>query len=84
MSFASKTRWSDIYISATSRFLAGAAQFTLSVTLLLSLQTAGMGGLAVSALILSATLPMVVLAPLTGRIADRYDSRLSKAPRSSA
>lgn len=76
MSFASKTRWSDIYISATSRFLAGAAQFTLSVTLLLSLQTAGMGGLAVSALILSATLPMVVLAPLTGRIADRYDSRL--------
>jgi|GEM_PF-1967564 len=76
MSFASKTRWSDVYISAASRFLAGAAMFTVSVTLLLTLQKSGLGGLAVSALILSSTLPLVVLSPITGRLADRYDSRL--------
>ncbi|MFD0556684.1 putative MFS family arabinose efflux permease [Stackebrandtia endophytica] len=76
MSFAPQTRWSDVYISATSRFLAGAAMFTVSVTLLLMLQSSGLGGLAVSALILSSTLPLVVLSPITGRLADRYDSRL--------
>ena len=35
----------------------------------------GHGGLAVSGLLLAASLPLAVLAPITGRIADRADSR---------
>lgn len=50
--------------------------FLAATALTLALQAAGAGGLAVSGLLLAATLPLVVLAPLTGRLADRVDSRI--------
>jgi MFS family permease len=43
--------------------------------LVLVLQEAGHGGTAVSALWVAASLPLAVLAPIAGRIADRFDSR---------
>jgi MFS family permease len=74
-SFADGTRWSDVYTSATCAFLAGTAMFTADFALTLRLQTDGYGGFAIAALIIAATLPLVVLSPVTGRLADRFDSR---------
>lgn len=74
-SFFDGTRWSDVYTAATCAFLAGTAMFTADFALTLKLQSDGYGGLAVAALIICATLPLVVLAPWTGRMADRFDSR---------
>ncbi|THV41887.1 MFS transporter [Glycomyces buryatensis] len=74
-SFLDGTRWSDIHTTAVCAFLAGTAMFTADFALLLRLQTAGHGGIAVASLIICATLPLVVLAPITGRLADRFDSR---------
>jgi MFS family permease len=74
-SFLDGTRWSDVYTAATCSFLAGVAMFTADFALTLRLQTEGYGGFAVAALIICATLPLVLLAPLTGRMADRFDSR---------
>ncbi|THV30268.1 MFS transporter [Glycomyces paridis] len=73
--FTDGTRWSDVYTAATCAFLAGTAMFTADFTLTLRLQSEGYGGMAVAALIIFATLPLVVLAPFTGRMADRFDSR---------
>jgi MFS family permease len=69
------TRWSDVYTAATCAFLAGTAMFTADFALTLKLQSEGYGGMAVAALIICATLPLVLLAPVTGRMADRFDSR---------
>ncbi|MEU5871973.1 MFS transporter [Glycomyces sp. NPDC047369] len=74
-SFADGTRWSDVYTSAACAFLAGTAMFTADFALTLRLQTDGYGGIAIAALIICATLPLVVLSPVTGRLADRFDSR---------
>ncbi|GIF65383.1 hypothetical protein Ais01nite_34180 [Asanoa ishikariensis] len=77
MSFASagSSRWSDVYITAGSRALSMAGDALAATTLALALQDRGAGGLAVSGLWLAASLPLVALAPLTGRLADRFDSR---------
>jgi MFS family permease len=74
-SFLDGTRWSDVYTAATCAFLAGTAMFTADFALTLQLQSEGFGGFAIAALIICATLPLVVLAPFTGRMADRFDSR---------
>jgi MFS family permease len=74
-SFLDGTRWSDVYTAATCAFLAGTAMFTADFALTLKLQSEGYGGMAVAALIICATLPLVALAPVTGRMADRFDSR---------
>ncbi|GAA2145227.1 MFS transporter [Glycomyces algeriensis] len=74
-SFLDGTRWSDVYTAATCAFLAGTAMFTADFALTLRLQTEGYGGIAIAALIICATLPLVLLAPFTGRMADRFDSR---------
>ncbi|WP_205326756.1 MFS transporter [Glycomyces sp. YM15] len=74
-SFLDGTRWSDVYTAATCAFLAGTAMFTADFALTLELQSAGYGGFAIAALIICATLPLVLLAPITGRMADRFDSR---------
>lgn len=74
-SFLDGTRWSDVHTAAICAFLAGTAMFTADFALTLRLQTEGYGGFAIAALIISATLPLVLLAPLTGRMADRFDSR---------
>ncbi|MEV0713839.1 MFS transporter [Asanoa sp. NPDC050611] len=77
MSFTSsdQSRWGDVYITAGSRALSMAGDALAATTLALALQDRGAGGLAVSGLWLAATLPLVALVPLTGRLADRFDSR---------
>jgi MFS family permease len=79
MSFTSaippRSRWSDVYVAAGARGISRCGDFLAATALALALQGAGAGGLAVSGLMLAATLPLVVLVPLTGRLADRVDSR---------
>jgi MFS family permease len=74
MSFTS--RWTDVYVAAGARAVSTCGDFLAATALALALQQTGAGGTAVSALMLAATVPLVVLAPLTGRIADRVDSRI--------
>ncbi|MGW3806554.1 MFS transporter [Micromonospora sp. NPDC005113] len=76
MAFTSdESRWSDVWLAATARGTTICGDFLAATALALALQGAGAGGLAVSGLLLAATLPLVVLAPLAGRLADRVDSR---------
>ncbi|MDG4803484.1 MFS transporter [Micromonospora sp. WMMD980] len=77
MSFTSgASRWPDVWLATTARGLSSCGDFLAATALTLALQSAGAGGLAVSGLLLAATLPLVALAPLTGRLADRVDSRV--------
>jgi MFS family permease len=69
------SRWRDVHIAAAARGISVCGDFLAATALVLAVQGAGGGGFAVSALLLAATLPLVVLAPLTGRLADRADSR---------
>ncbi|GIG91006.1 MFS transporter [Plantactinospora endophytica] len=69
------SRWRDVYLAAGARAVSSCGDFLAATALALALQTAGAGGLAVSGVLLAATLPLVLLAPLTGRLADRVDSR---------
>jgi MFS family permease len=64
-----------VYIASAARGVSVCGDFLAATALVLAVQAAGGGGLAVSALLLAATLPLVVLAPITGRLADRVDSR---------
>ncbi|MEV4654902.1 MFS transporter [Micromonospora sp. NPDC049301] len=76
MSFTpGESRWSDVWLAATARGTTICGDFLAATALALALQGTGAGGLAVSGLLLAATLPLVVLAPLAGRLADRVDSR---------
>ncbi|MEV4462498.1 MFS transporter [Micromonospora echinofusca] len=76
MSFTTDgSRWSDVWLAAGARGTSMCGDFLAATALALALQATGAGGLAVSGLLLAATLPLVVLAPLTGRLADRVDSR---------
>ncbi|RLP94276.1 MFS transporter [Micromonospora sp. BL4] len=70
-----ESRWPDVWLAATARGITICGDFLAATALALALQGAGAGGLAVSGLLLAATLPLVVLAPLAGRLADRVDSR---------
>ncbi|MEV0425230.1 MFS transporter [Micromonospora sp. NPDC050495] len=77
MSFTSgRSRWSDIWLVTAARGISTCGDFLAASALALALQSAGASGLAVSGLMLAATVPLAVLAPLTGRLADRVDSRL--------
>ncbi|MFY1688529.1 MFS transporter [Plantactinospora sp. WMMB782] len=69
------SRWSDVYLAAGSRAVSSCGDFLAATVLALALQSAGAGGLAVAGVLLAAALPLVLLAPLTGRLADRVDSR---------
>ncbi|MEU5961303.1 MFS transporter [Micromonospora parva] len=76
MSFTTdESRWTDVWLAAAARGTTICGDFLAATALALALQGAGAGGLAVSGLLLAATLPLVVLAPLAGRLADRTDSR---------
>lgn len=76
MSFTSgSSRWSDVWLTTAARGISTCGDFLAASALTLALQSAGAGGMAVSGLLLAATLPLVALAPLTGRLADRVDSR---------
>jgi MFS family permease len=69
------SRWRDVHIAATAKAISVCGDFLAATTLVLTLQSAGAGGPAVAAVLLASTLPLVVLAPLAGRLADRVDSR---------
>lgn len=76
MSFASgESCWRDVYLVAGSRAVSVSGDFLAATTLALVLQQGGHGGLAVSGLLLAASLPLALLAPLAGRLVDRADSR---------
>ncbi|MCF0094606.1 hypothetical protein B0E54_03458 [Micromonospora sp. MH99] len=64
-----------MWLAASARGITICGDFLAATALALALQGSGAGGLAVSGLLLAATLPLVVLAPLAGRLADRVDSR---------
>lgn len=81
MSFTSsetvaQTRWRDVWIAASTNLVTGLGTFLVMTTLILAMQEEGHGGLAVSGVIIGEALPVVVLASLTGRLADRIDSRI--------
>ncbi|HEX9999874.1 MAG TPA: MFS transporter, partial [Actinoplanes sp.] len=76
MSFTSVVpRWPDVWVVAIARAVTVCGDFLAATTLALVLQQTGHGGLAVSGLLLAASLPLALLAPVAGRIADRADSR---------
>jgi MFS family permease len=68
-------RWSDVYLMAGARAASRCGDFVAATALVLSLQERGAGGHAVAAVLLAATIPPIVLAPLVGRLVDRLDSR---------
>ncbi|MFI5894240.1 MFS transporter [Actinoplanes sp. NPDC051513] len=69
-------RWADVYLLSITRAVSVCGDFLAATTLALVLQQAGHGGLAVSGLMVAASLPLALVAPLGGRIADRADSRV--------
>ncbi|BAL85436.1 putative MFS transporter [Actinoplanes missouriensis 431] len=74
MSFTT-SRWPDVHLAAAGRGISVCGDLLAATTLALVLQESGHGGLAVSGLLVAASLPIAVLAPLTGRLVDRADSR---------
>ncbi|MFF3853291.1 MFS transporter [Micromonospora sp. NPDC002575] len=76
MSFTpGRSRWPDVWLATAARGISSCGDFLAASTLTLALQSAGAGGPAVAGLLVAASLPLVALAPLTGRLADRVDSR---------
>ncbi|MFD7390909.1 MFS transporter [Streptomyces sp. NPDC059852] len=71
----SRSAWRDVYILAGMRGLSFAGDIAAETAIALQLQAQGAGSYAVMALLLAATVPPVLLSPLTGRFADRFDSR---------
>ncbi|GAA3237306.1 MFS transporter [Dactylosporangium siamense] len=73
MSFTSAR---DVYLLAAARGVSFLGDFTAATAILLALQERGAGGPAVAAVLIASVLPVVVLAPLVGRLVDRVDSRV--------
>ncbi|MGW1889932.1 MFS transporter [Streptomyces sp. NPDC002004] len=71
----SRAAWRDVYFLAGMRGLSFAGDIAAETAIALQLQAQGAGSYAVMALLLAATVPPVLLSPLTGRVADRFDSR---------
>jgi MFS family permease len=79
MSFTSveqRDDWRDVWVAASARAVSLAGDFLAATALVLALQQRGDDGFGVAALLLASTVPMVLLAPVGGRLADRFDSRL--------
>lgn len=70
--------WRDVWILAAAQILSGLGAAVVVTLLILNAQdTGGSGaGIAVAAVVIAAAVPTVLLAPITGRLADRFDSRL--------
>src|SRR5215467_11651334 len=68
-------RWSDLYISAIARAASNCGDMLAATALALILQGRGEGGLAVAGIMLAAALPLMVVGPFAGRLADRVDSQ---------
>jgi MFS family permease len=73
MSFTSPR---DVYLSASARGVSQLGDFLAATSLVLALQARGASSYAVAAVLAAAALPPVVLAPLAGRVVDRFDSRV--------
>ncbi|NJC68688.1 MFS transporter [Planosporangium thailandense] len=69
-------RWRDVRIAALARGASVGGDLLAATALLLALQGRGEGGLAVAAVFVAASAPLALLAPLSGRLVDRVDSRL--------
>jgi MFS family permease len=67
--------WRDVYVLAGMRGMSFAGDIVAETAITLRLQAEGAGSYAVMALLLAATMPPILLAPLTGAFADRFDSR---------
>ncbi|MEV7203414.1 MFS transporter [Streptomyces griseoluteus] len=67
--------WRDVHVLAGMRGLSFAGDIAAATALTLLLQANGAGSYAVMALLLAAAVPPALLAPVTGRFADRFDSR---------
>ncbi|HEU5006953.1 MAG TPA: MFS transporter [Jatrophihabitantaceae bacterium] len=73
MSF--RFRSADLPVVVVARALSLLGDEVAALTLTLRLQSHGAGPGAVATLFIAALVPLVVLAPLTGRVVDSYDSR---------
>jgi MFS family permease len=72
---ATPAAWREVYVLAGMRAMSFAGDIVAATAIVLLLQRNGAGSYAVMALLLAATVPPVLLAPLTGAVADRFDSR---------
>jgi MFS family permease len=68
-------RWGDVYLATIARAVSSCGDYLAAIALVLALQARGAGGFAVAALLVAVAAPPTLLAPLTGRLADRVDSR---------
>ena len=68
-------RWGDVYAASIARAVSTCGDYLAATALVIALQGEGAGGFAVAALLIAAAAPPTLLAPLTGRLADRVDSR---------
>src|SRR2546421_11596006 len=78
MSFTSAPRadrWTDVHLATIARAVSTCGDYLAATALVIALQGQGAGGFAVAALLIAAAAPPTLLAPLTGRLADRVDSR---------
>jgi MFS family permease len=72
---ADNDNWRDVWLAAGARAVSLAGDFLAATALVLAFQQRGDSGYGVAALLLASTVPIVVLGPLAGRLADRVDSR---------
>ncbi|MDH6132944.1 MFS family permease [Kitasatospora sp. MAA4] len=70
-----KVAWRDVYLLAGMRGLSFAGDIIAATAIALQLQANGASSYSVMALLLAATVPPVLLSPVTGKAADRFDSR---------
>lgn len=68
-------RWREVYLTAAARGISVCGDLLAATSLAVVLQQHGAHGYAVAALLLSASLPPVLLVRLSGWVADRFDSR---------
>ena len=68
--------WRDVYLSTTARAISLCGTLLSATALVIALQTRGEGGYAIAAVLIAAAGPPTLLAPLTGWVCDRVDSRL--------
>lgn len=68
--------WRDVYLSTIGRAVSACGSMLAATALVIAMQSRGAGGYAVAAVLLAAAAPPTLLAPVTGRVCDRVDSRL--------